>query len=71
MAGFLHRFAPRAGGRIFVALKLAARQHPGIILAALDNGNPRLSAAAHHDASRRVNGLARHVCSAHNPPHLM
>src|SRR6185437_8837245 len=61
MAGFFDRLAAGAGSRIFVALKLAARQHPAIVLAALDHGDARARAAAHYDAARRLNCLARHL----------
>jgi len=68
--GLLDGFAPRAGRGIFISLELTARQHPGIIFAALDNSNARLRAAAHHDTPRRMN-RPRHIRSTHFPPHLM
>jgi hypothetical protein len=71
MAGFFDRFAARASGRVFVALELAARQDPAVILAALDHGDARVRAAAQHDAPRRLNGFARHRRSAQIPPYPM
>src|SRR5664279_601188 len=64
MAGFLHHRAARAGDGALGALELAARQHPAIVLAALDHGDQRPRAIAHHDAAARVNGFARHAPSA-------
>src|SRR5664280_1700591 len=64
MTGLFHHFAAGATGRILAALEFAARQHPALVLAALDDGNAPVCAVAHHDASRRLNGLARHCCSA-------
>jgi hypothetical protein len=61
MTGFLNYLATCACKGAFIELKLAAGQHPKLILRPLHDSNQRAPAVAHHDASRRMNCLARHT----------
>src|SRR5690348_2031769 len=67
MTGLFHDLAPRAGDWAFIDLELAARQHPELVLRALHDGNQGARAVAHHDAARRMNGLARHPARSCQP----
>lgn len=61
VAGFLDDLAARCGDRLFAALELAARQHPGVILRALDHGDELAGVLAQDNAACRLYGLPRHV----------
>jgi hypothetical protein len=48
-------------------LELAARQHPGIVLAALHDRDKRAPAPTHYDATCRIDRSARHRVSVPIP----
>lgn len=60
VSGLLDDFPSRTGDRALVALELAARQYPELILRTLHDSDERARAVAHHNAAGSVNGLARH-----------
>jgi len=60
MAGFLHDLAPRSGDRAFIPLELSPRQYPKFIFRALYDSDPKARSVAHHNAARRMYGLACH-----------
>ena len=60
-AGLLGRFASGGGDRLFIRLELALGQHPGIVAAALDDGDPRLAAVADDNTAGGQDRRARRL----------
>jgi hypothetical protein len=57
-SGLFHDLASRARNGMFVRFELAARQHPELVLAALNDSDPRPRTPAHRYSTYRVYGSA-------------
>src|SRR5262249_57423979 len=60
-AGYLDRLALGCGDRRLLALELALRQHPGVVLATLDQRNQRALPVSHHNTARSHDRRPRHA----------
>src|SRR5215813_5135924 len=64
MARLFDHLTTRASKRAFLAFEFAARQYPALVFRALHDGDQWSRAPAHHKATFRMNGLARHPLKA-------